>query len=141
LRELRGRDEADRQPARRADERERRLAALAAREERRAALAERAHGFGPVVEERGLRGREGRHGALLVVDEMAEEAGRPPHGLAGVVDDEVEPRLGGGDPLGEALDARSVAEDEPPDREPRAPLVEVGLARVAAGGVVREARR
>ena len=43
--------------------------------------------------------------------------------------------------MAERLDARRVAQVEPEDLEPVAPLVEVGLLRVAGRGVAREARR
>jgi hypothetical protein len=55
------------------------------------------------------------------------EAGRPAHRLARVVDDEVEPVAGGEQVVAERLDARRVAQVEPEDLEPVAPLVEVGL--------------
>ena len=67
------------------------------------------------------------------------EGGRPADGLAGVVDDEVEPVARRHQLVAERLDARRVPEVEAEDLEPVAPLGEVGLARVAGGGVAGEA--
>ena len=68
------------------------------------------------------------------------EVGRTAHGLAGVVDDEVEPRPRGQQLAAERLDARRVTQVETEHLEAVAPLGEVGLLGVAAGGVAGEAR-
>ena len=70
---------------------------------------------------------------------MLVEVRRAAHGLAGVVDDEVEPVAGRQQVPAERLDARRVAQVEPEDLEPVAPVGEVGLGGVARGRVAREA--
>ncbi len=75
------------------------------------------------------------------LEHVAVELGRPPHRLARVVDDEVEPVAGRAEVSAERLDARRVPEVEPEDLEAVAPVLEVGLRRVARGRVAREARR
>ncbi len=85
----------------------------------------------------GRRSRRRRLG----LEHVAVEVGRAPHGLARVVDDEVEPAARVAQVLAERLDARRVAQVEPEDLEPVAPLLEVGLLRVARRSIAREARR
>ena len=64
-------------------------------------------------------------GLRLAVEHVAVELGRAPHGLARVVDDEVEPVARRLEVVAERLDARGVAQVEPEDLEPVAPVAEV----------------
>ena len=77
---------------------------------------------------------------VLSLEHVPVELGRPAHGLAGVVDDEVEPVVVRAQVVAERLDARRVAQVEPEDLEPVAPLLEVVLACVPLGRVAGEAR-
>ena len=77
----------------------------------------------------------------LEVHHVPVELRRPSHRLAGVVDDEVEPGPGDVEVVAERLHARRVAQVEAEDLEPVGPVVEVGLLRVAQGGVAREPGR
>ena len=95
-----------------------------------------------VVAEQPLHlGRERVLGCELGLQHVPVEVGRPAHRLAGVVDDVVEAVVGRQEVVAERLDARRVAQVEPVDLEPVVPVAEVGLLRVAGGGVAREAGR
>jgi hypothetical protein len=58
-----------------------------------------------------------------------------PDGLTGVVDDEIEPISRRQQVVAERLDARRVPEIQAEQLEPVAPDLEVGLARIADGGI------
>src|SRR5262249_35829998 len=92
--------------------------------------------------ERGRRGeKSGVVGLLLLVQQVVVESRRPPDRLARIVDDEVEAVVAVHDLATERLDARRVPEVDAVNRQPVAPVGEIGLARVAARGVAWEARR
>ena len=69
------------------------------------------------------------------------EAGWTPDGLARVVDDEVEALARSHELAAERFHAGRVAQVEAEDLEPVRPIAEVGLLRIARGGVAREPRR
>src|SRR5581483_4213883 len=92
-------------------------------------------------EEPSLRRRQRPRRLDLAAHQMIVEADRATDGLACVVQDDVEAVVVREELPTERLDARRVTEVDAVDREAIAPLREVGLARVAIGGVPREARR
>jgi hypothetical protein len=67
------------------------------------------------------------------------EVGRAAHCLTGVVDDEVEPVARVEQVLAERLHTGRVPQVEPEDLQSMAPVGEIGLLRIALGGVAREA--
>jgi hypothetical protein len=65
---------------------------------------------------------------------------RAPHGLAGVVDDEIQARVSGQDMLAESFHARRMAQIQPKDLEPIAPILEILFRGIACRRIPRETR-